>query len=68
MDADVRSCVCEDDISIMYHGIFIPERNLYVHHFLSRNLETNRDPNSYVKTFLTFAPMTRVALKKTTEQ
>ena len=61
------------DISKMYHRILIPERDQHVHHFLWRNMETNRDPDVYVKTILTFgdksAPaMAQIALRKTAEQ
>ena len=49
------------------------ERDQHVHHFLWRNLETNRDSDIYVKTVLTFgdkpAPaMAQIALRKTAEQ
>ena len=61
------------DISKMYHRILIPVRDQQVLHFLWRNLETNRGPDVYVKTVLTFgdkpAPaMAHIALKKTAEQ
>ena len=61
------------DISKMYHRILIPERDQHVHCFLWRNLETNRDPDVYVKTVLTFgdkpAPaMAQIALRKTADQ
>ena len=61
------------DISKMYHTILMPERDQHVHCFLWRNLETNRDPDVYVKTVLTFgdkpAPaMAQIALRKTAEQ
>ena len=61
------------DISKMYHRILIPERDQHVHRFLWRNMETNRDPDAYVKTILTFgdksAPaMAQIALRKTAEQ
>ena len=61
------------DISKMYHRILIPESDQHVHHFLWRNMETNRDPDVYVKTVLTFgdkpAPaMAQTALRKTAEQ
>ena len=61
------------DISKMYHRILIPERDQHVHRFLWRNMETNRDPDVYVKTVLTFedkpAPaMAQIALRKTAEQ
>ena len=61
------------DISKMYHRILIPERDQHVNRFLWRNMETNRDPDVYVKTILTFgdkpAPaMAQIALRKTAEQ
>ena len=61
------------DISKMYHRILIPERDQHVHRFLWRNLETNRDPDVYVKTVLTFgdkpAPaLAQITLRKTAEQ
>ena len=61
------------DISKMYHRILIPERDQHVHRFLWRNLETNRDPDVYIKTVLTFgdkpAPaMAQIALRKTAAQ
>ena len=61
------------DISKMYYRILIPERDQHVHRFLWRNMETNRDPDVYVKTVLTFgdkpAPaMAQIALRKTAEQ
>ena len=61
------------DISKIYHKILIPERDQHVHCFLSRNLETSRDPDIFVKTVLTFgdkpAPaMAQIALRKTAEQ
>ena len=42
------------DISKVYHRNLIPERDQHVHCFLWRNMETNRDPDVYVKTVLTF--------------
>ena len=54
----------------MYHLITIPEDDQYVHRFLWRNFKVNRQPDTYVKTVLTFgdrpAP-TRVitAMRKT---
>ncbi|XP_033643441.1 uncharacterized protein LOC117303376 [Asterias rubens] len=60
------------DISKMYHQILIPERDQHVHRFLWRDLNTDRTPDIYVKTVLTFgdkpAPaMAQIALKKTAE-
>ena len=60
------------DISKMYHRILIPEMDQHVHRFLWRNLQTDREPDVYVKTVLTFgdkpAPaMAQIALKRTAE-
>ena len=57
----------------MYHRIFIPEVDQQVHRFLWRNLDIERDPDTYVKTVLTFgdkpAPaMAQIALRKTAEE
>ncbi len=38
----------------MYHCILIPEVDQQVHRFLWRNLDIERDPDTYVKTVLTF--------------
>jgi hypothetical protein len=61
------------DISKMYHRILIPEVDQQVHRFLWRNLDPERDPDTYVKRVLTFgdkpAPaMAQVALRKTAEE
>ena len=61
------------DISKMYHRILIPERDQHVHRYLWRDLKTDRVPDVYVKTVLTFgdkpAPaMAQIALRKTAEQ
>ena len=61
------------DISKMYHRILIPEGDQHVHRFLWRNLETDRAPDVYVKTVLTFgdkpAPaMAQTALRKTADE
>jgi len=61
------------EISKMYHRVLIPERDQHVHRFLWRNLETEREPDVYVKTVLTFgdkpAPaMAQTALRKTAEE
>ncbi|XP_068687785.1 uncharacterized protein [Montipora foliosa] len=42
------------DISKMYHRILIPERDQHVHRYLWRNMESDREPDTYVKTVLTF--------------
>ena len=61
------------DISKMYHRVLIPEKDQHVHRYLWRNLETNRGPDVYVKTVLTFedkpAPaMAQIAQRKTADQ
>ena len=61
------------DISKMYHRVFIPKEDQDVHRFLWRNLETERKPDVYVKTVLTFgdkpAPaMALIALRKTADE
>ena len=61
------------DISKMYHRVLIPEQDLQVHRYLWRNMETNREPDVYVKTVLMFgdkpAPaMAQIALRKSTDQ
>ncbi|XP_028399264.1 uncharacterized protein LOC114522722 [Dendronephthya gigantea] len=61
------------DISKMYHRILIPERDQHVHRYLWRNMDTDREPDVYVKTVLTFgdkpAPaMAQTALQKTAEE
>ena len=57
----------------MYHRVLIPKEDQDVHRFLWRNLETDREPDVYVKTVLTFgdkpAPaMAQTALRKTAEE
>jgi len=56
----------------MYHRIRIPEADQHVHRFLWRNMDTDRAPDVYVKTVLTFgdkpAPaMAQTALRKTAD-
>ena len=58
------------DISKMYHRVLILLEDQHVHRFLWRNMETSREPDTYVMNVLTFgdkpAPaMAQVALKKT---
>ena len=58
------------DVSKMYHRVLIPEQDQHVHRYLWRNIETDRPPDVYVKTVLTFgdkpAPaMAQTALQKT---
>lgn len=67
-----REVALVGDISKMYHRIGIPEEDQHVHRYLWRNLETEREPDVYVKTVLTFgdkpAPaMAQIALRKTAE-
>ena len=61
------------DISKMYHRVLIPQLDQHVHRYLWRNMETSREPDTYVKTVLTFgdkpAPaMAQIALRKTADQ
>ena len=63
--------VCAD-IEKMYHMVTIPQIDQHVHRFLWRNLETERKPDTYVKTVLTFGDrpsptMAIVALNKTVD-
>ncbi|PFX31942.1 hypothetical protein AWC38_SpisGene3228 [Stylophora pistillata] len=62
---------------IPHHAVIPPEKkstpNQHVHRFLWRNLETEREPDVYEKTVLTFgdkpAPaMAQIALRKTAEE
>ena len=60
-------------ISKMYHKVLIPEQDQQVHRYLWRNMETNREPDVYVKTVLKFgdkpAPaMAQIALRKTADK
>ena len=60
------------DVSKMYHRIHIPEADQHAHRFLWRNLKTDREPDVYVKTVLTFgdkpAPaMAQIALRTADE-
>ena len=57
----------------MYHRIRLPEADQHVNRFLWRNLLTDREPDVYVKTVLTFgdkpAPvMAQIALRKTADE
>jgi hypothetical protein len=61
------------DISKMYHRILVPESDQHVHRYLWRDMETTRDPDTYIKTVLTFgdkpAPaMAQIILRKTAEE
>ena len=49
-----RQCALIGDLSKMYHRILIPESDQHVHRYLWRDMETNREPDAYVKTVLTF--------------
>nr|XP_054771128.1 uncharacterized protein LOC129279041 [Lytechinus pictus] len=56
------------DISKMYHRVLIPVEYQHVHRYLWRNLETDRPPDVYVKTVLTFGDkpspaMAQIALR-----
>ena len=42
------------DITKMYHMVAIPPLDQHVHRFLWRNYDTERQPDTYVKTVLTF--------------
>ena len=58
------------DISKMYHMVSIPLADQHVHRFVWRNCETEKEPDTYVKTVLTFgdrpAPaMATTAMRKT---
>ena len=68
-----REVAVSGDISKMYHHVRIPLEDQHVHRYLWRDLETERDPDTYVKTVLTFgdkpAPaMAQIALQKTAEE
>ena len=59
------------DISKMYHRVLVPEKDQHVHRFLWRNMETEKEPDVYVKTVLTFGDkpaMAQIALHKTAEE
>lgn len=67
-----QEVVIMGDISKIYHRILIPVRDQHVHRFLWRNLETNGEPDVYVKTVLTFGDkpataMAQIALRKTAQ-
>jgi hypothetical protein len=68
-----REVAISGDISKMYHRVRIPLEDQHVHRYLWRDLETERDPDTYVKTVLTFgdkpAPaMAQIAVQKTAEE
>ena len=61
------------DISIMYHRVLIPEQDQQVHRYLYSNMETNREPDIYVKTVPTFGDkpvpaIAQIALRKTADK
>ncbi|XP_057308277.1 uncharacterized protein LOC130646153 [Hydractinia symbiolongicarpus] len=61
------------DISKMFHAIKIPIRDQMTHLFLWRDLQTDKEPNTYAMTAVNFgdkpsATMAMVALRKTTEK
>ena len=61
------------DISKMHHRILIPLEDQHVNRFLWREMKTDREPDTYVKTILTFgdkpAPaMAQIVLRKTAEE
>ena len=61
------------DISKMYHCVLVPQKYQHVHHFLWRNMETEREPDIYVKTVLMFSDkpasaMDQIALQKKKQQ
>ena len=61
------------EISKMYHRVLVPEKDQHVIRFLWRNMETEKEPDVYVKMALTFgdkpAPaMAQMALEKTEEE
>lgn len=61
------------DISKMYHRVAIPERDMHVHRYLWRDMQTERKPDVYIKQVVTFgdkpAPaMAQLALRMTAEE
>lgn len=57
----------------MYQRVLIPQLDQHVHRYLWRNMETNREPDIYVKTVLTFGDkstpaIAQIALRKTADQ
>ena len=68
-----REIVIIGDISKIYHLILIPAKDQHLHCFLWRSLETNREPDVYVKTFLKFGDkptpaMAQIALRRIAEE
>lgn len=74
MEFREKECALMGDLSKMYHRVFIPEvPDKHVHRYLWRGMETERSPDVYVKTVLTFrdkpAPaMAQIALRKTAKE
>ncbi|XP_071962704.1 uncharacterized protein [Antedon mediterranea] len=61
------------DISKMYHRVLIPEMDQHVHRYLWRDLNSDRDPDTYVMQVLTFgdkpaAAMAQTALRLTAKE
>lgn len=68
-----QSVAVSGDIWTMNDRTGIPEQDQQVHHFLSRDIDTSRLPDTYIKTVLTFgekpAPaMAKIALGKTNDR
>ena len=57
-----REVAISDDISEMYHRVRIPLKDQHVHRYLWRDLEKERDPDTYVKTVLTFGDIPAPAM------
>ena len=53
------------DISKMYHMVSIPLPDQHVHRFVWRNCETEKEPDTYVKTVLTFGDRPAPAMATT---
>jgi len=58
------------DISKVYHWFHFPQLDQHVHRYLWRNMETNREPDIYVKMVPTFSDkpasaMVQITLRKT---
>ena len=68
-----REVALGGDISKMYHHNYMPLEDQHVPRYLWQDLETQHDPDTYVKTVLTFgdkpAPtMAQITLQKTPEE
>ena len=60
------------DLKKMYHSVFMSEIDQHVHRFLWRDLETYREPSTYIMTSVSFGDrpagnIATVALRKTAE-